>query len=293
MMTPESLLVLLLLALISALGAFWQPLLVALPALVVGSAAVIGHAITASWRAIRAVPERSRRELVKRRALTSLLMLLQPAARLTGRLRKGLSPWRRRLRPAAAFPRPRVVNVWNESWVDPQMRLQALQDAFAASGGLVRSGGPFDRWDLELRAGPLGGVKIRTAVEEHGGGKQMLKAKIWPRASAAAITVLAGLLAISLYAWLGGRPGIAIAAAAGAVVGLALAIEGTGSAMRLALVELDRRERSSRRGAEATHNGRRAPLEDLPVPRKLAADDGVGHRRQPIGVSEELEELRR
>ncbi len=53
----------------------------------------------------------------------------------------------------------------------PQAWLQGLQDALAARGGFVRSGGPFDRWDLDLRAGPLGGVKIRTAVEEHGSGQ--------------------------------------------------------------------------------------------------------------------------
>ena len=118
--------------------------------------------------------------------MTAALFLLQPLARLAGRLRNGLSPWRRRLRPGAAWPRPRTVKVWSETWREPQARIQDLQDALAANGGFVRSGGPFDRWDLDLRAGPLGGVKIRTAVEEHGSGRQLMRAKIWPRASAGA-----------------------------------------------------------------------------------------------------------
>ena len=47
--------------------------------------------------------------------MTATLFLLQPLARLAGRLRNGLSPWRRRLRPGAAWPRPRTVKVWSES----------------------------------------------------------------------------------------------------------------------------------------------------------------------------------
>ena len=58
--------------------------------------------------------------------------------------------------PALAWPRPRTVEVWSEAWRDPQAVVQRLQDALAARGGFVRSGGPFDRWDLDLRAGPLG-----------------------------------------------------------------------------------------------------------------------------------------
>ena len=61
LMTPESLLVLVPLAVVSALGALWPPLLAALPAFVVGSATVVGRAVTASWHANRAVPGRSPR----------------------------------------------------------------------------------------------------------------------------------------------------------------------------------------------------------------------------------------
>ena len=165
-----------------------------------------------------------------------------------------------------------------------QQRLQTLQDALAANGGLVRSGGPFDRWDLELRAGPLGGVKIRTTVEEHGGGKRMLKAKIWPRASAAAITVLTMLSAVSLYGWLQGRADIGIGVAVGALVGLALAIEGTGSAMRLALAcvwkDHQWRDGISEHRAERTgRSTRRAEPPHLGIPQVTRSDPTMPMRR--------------
>jgi len=43
--------------------------------------------------------------------------------------------------------------------------------------------GDFDHWDLELRGGLMGCVRLLMAVEEHGGGKQLLKFRVWPRYS--------------------------------------------------------------------------------------------------------------
>jgi hypothetical protein len=174
--------------------------------------------------------------------MTAMLFLMQPVARLAGRLRNGLSPWRRRLRPEAAWPRPRSVEVWSESWRDPQACIQALQDSLAASGGYVRSGGPFDRWDLDLRAGPLGGVRIRTAVEEHGSGRQLLRAKIWPRAWSGGLTVAALLAALSAYALHLGHLEVGTTMGIATLLLAALVIEGTGTAMNLALREISNLE---------------------------------------------------
>jgi len=234
-LTPEVLLLLGVFGCVSALGMLWAPLLLALPPFAIGLGAVVWRAVVGGWQAHPSVPGRSRLETFKRRDLTAGLFLLQPVVRLAGRLRNGLSPWRRRLRPGAAWPRPRSVEVWSESWRQPQDFIQGLQDALAARGGYVRSGGPFDRWDLDLRAGPLGGVKIRTAVEEHGSGKQLMRARIWPRASTRGLVVgmLLGLL--SSYALLHGELvfGVVIGIALLALLGLG--VEGTGTAMSLAL----------------------------------------------------------
>jgi GT2 family glycosyltransferase len=242
LLAPECLLLIAALGVISALGTLWAPLLVAVPAFFVSVVAVAWRALSAGWAANPPVPGRSSLETLRRRDLTALLFFLQPVARLGGRLRGGLSPWRRRLRPGAAWPRPRTVEVWSENWQEPQSRLQQLQDSLAASGGLVRSGGPFDRWDLELRAGPLGGVKIRTAVEEHGSGRQLLRARIWPRATGrglAAAIVLAGL---TVYALLEGQVGIGLTLAIAMIVLLAFGLEGTGTALSLAVSQLRRME---------------------------------------------------
>jgi O-antigen biosynthesis protein len=239
LLAPELLLLIAALGAISALGIVWTPLLLALPFFTAGIAASLWRAAVSGWCAHQPVPGRSRLQTLVRRGLTAALFLLQPLARLAGRLRNGLSPWRRRFRPEAAWPRARTVELWSERWREPQAWVQCLQDALAARGASVRSGGPFDRWDLDLRAGPLGTVRIRTAVEEHGSGRQLVRARILPRTSTGGAIVASLLLALSISAWLEGRAGVGATIAVAIVLIFLLALEGTGTAMNLALTELD------------------------------------------------------
>jgi hypothetical protein len=132
--------------------------------------------------------------------------------------------------------------------------VERLEANLAARGGLVRSGGPFDRWDLDLRAGALGGVKLRTAVEEHGHGRQLLRVRIWPRATLAgesAVAVLGIFAGLAVYQ---GRFGAAIAIGMLIVVVVALALEGTATATRLAVsaaLDLGERVRDAEVGGRA------------------------------------------
>jgi O-antigen biosynthesis protein len=239
LLAPEFLLVLLMLLGVSALGALWAPFLLALVPLFAGAGALAWRALASAWQANPRVPGYPALQTFERRCLTATLFLLQPFARLAGRLRNGLSPWRRRLRPGAAAPRPRTVEVWSETWRQPQSYVQSLQDSLAARGGYVRSGGPFDRWDLDLRAAPLGGVKIRTAVEEHGGGRQMLLARIWPRLSAGGVIAILLVGFVAVYALLQDQIAVGVMLAAAFVVTLGLAFEGSATAMSLALSEFE------------------------------------------------------
>jgi hypothetical protein len=135
-----------------------------------------------------------------------------------------------------------VVTIWSERWCEPQARLQALHDALAGNGGFVRSGGPFDRWDLDLRAAPLGGVKIRAAVEEHGDGRQLLRARIWPRVSVGGSFVAGLLVLLAASAWLDHQVGVALALTLAVVAVIAVGVEGTVTAMSLALGVMRRLE---------------------------------------------------
>jgi GT2 family glycosyltransferase len=247
---PEGLLLLAGLGIVSMLGLLWTPLLLAAPAFFVALAWIVAGAVANGWRAHPARPGLPRSQTLRRRALTSLLFLTQPVARLLGRLRNGLSPWRRRIRPGLSWPRPRTIKVWGESWREPRAWVEYLQDGLAARGGFVRSGGPFDRWDLDLRVGQLGGVKILIAIEEHGEGKQTMLARIWPRLSAGGTIAILLLGVIALYLMLGGQYVAGTGLTGAFIVTLGLAIEGSATAMSLALSELERM-----RGEEAVDSG--------------------------------------
>jgi GT2 family glycosyltransferase len=180
---PEWYLVILTLALLSAIGAVWPPLLIALPLFACGVAAPLVQALMAARRASFTYTPRSYFAALKLRGLTAFLHLLQPLARLYGRLRWGLTPWRRLGERGSVLPWPRRCTVWSEQWKSPEERLKAVEVAIQARGGVASRGGDYDRWDLEVRGGLLGGARLLMAIEEHGSGKQLARFRVWPRYS--------------------------------------------------------------------------------------------------------------
>jgi GT2 family glycosyltransferase len=215
---PEWHLVSLGLAGLAALGIVWPPLRLALAPLAVTLAVPIAQAVV-SARA--GTYSGSRRTWGSRRALTTLLHLLQPVARLRGRLRHGLAPWRARGPRRPAWPRPRNFARWTERWRAPEARLQGIEQALRDGGAVVRRGGDFDRWDLEVRGGALGSTRLLTAVEEHGQGRQMVRGRTWPHVAGGASGTVTVLAVLALSAWFARAPlaaGVLVAAGAALAV---------------------------------------------------------------------------
>lgn len=179
---PEWLVLVAALAVVSALGFLWSPLFVALPLLVVASGALLAQAIISGAKA-KPADDKHRNKIWKFRAVTAFLHVVQPLARLRGRQRHGLTPWRVRGTRRFAFPRPRSTAVWTEQWHEPASRLEAIEAMLRGEGAVVQRGGDFDRWDLEFRGGLLGSSRILLAVEEHGNGKQYARFRWWPHCS--------------------------------------------------------------------------------------------------------------
>ncbi|HEX2711734.1 MAG TPA: glycosyltransferase family 2 protein, partial [Candidatus Acidoferrales bacterium] len=194
---PEWYIVILTLAVLSATGAVWSPLLMALPLFAFAVAAPLVQALLAARRASFTGTARSYFTGLKLRGLTAFLHLLQPLARLYGRVRWGLTPWRRG-GLGSVLPRPRHFVTWSEQWKSPEERLQAIEAAIRAQGVVAPRGGNYDRWDLEVRGGLLGGARLLMATEEHGAGKQLLRFRLWPRCSTLGLVtnLLFGTLAV-------------------------------------------------------------------------------------------------
>jgi GT2 family glycosyltransferase len=217
---PEWYLLIALAAAASAVGVAWPPLLpFALPVFTVALLVPLIQAVVAARRATFIEAQASPGQLRRARALTAFLYLTQPAARLLGRLREGPRLGRGRARRQFVWPWPRTTSIWHETWASCEQRLESLEKRLTAAGAVVRRGGAYDRWDLSVGGGLLGGARLRATVEEHGSGKQMARYRVWPRASTGAAVVV-GFCAVASAVAGAWRAGAAcgLAAAVGAVV---------------------------------------------------------------------------
>ena len=210
---PEWYLAVAALAPICALGFLWSPLFYALPLLGLALAAPIFQAVVSASRVCFAVPPGSRFGRLKLRNMTALLHLIQPLARLTGRLRSGLTFWRYNA-SGFAMPWPRKFAVWTEHWRDPNERLKSFEADLRKPGVYVRRGGDYDRWDLEVRTGVAWFARLLMAVEDHGAGNQFVRLRVWPKCS------LLELLPIVLFASLSAAAALDHAWVASAIMGL-------------------------------------------------------------------------
>jgi GT2 family glycosyltransferase len=179
-LTPEWYLGILVLAVLSAAGALWKPLLVTLAALTAGVGASLVQAVVAARRARLEVSPHDWKRRVAARSVVALLHLLQPAARLRGRVSAGLTPWRRVVARGHALPLPYRKWFWSERWQAPDAWVRSIEERLRDNGATVLRGGDFDRFDLEVRGGTSGAVRLLMAVEEHGAGRQLVRIRMWP-----------------------------------------------------------------------------------------------------------------
>src|SRR5262249_12899534 len=114
------------------------------------------------------------------RAIIVLLHILQPLARLRGRLEFHLTPWRRFGPATASMPVNRYVNVWCDKWVSPEVRLELLEKKLKCQHQYIWRGGDFDHWDLKMKGGEFGMATICMAAEDHKQGHQYLRFRIKP-----------------------------------------------------------------------------------------------------------------
>jgi len=196
---PEYGLLNVLLAGLSAMGFLWPRLFVALPLLILG---LVGGLLTVGLRIsfirFSSCPD-TRIARVRLRVLTAFLYLLQPVARFGGRLSYEFGLWRDRRKAGLSFPRRRVFRLWKEKGQSSIERLQAIESTLRHAAAVVRRGGDYDDWDLEVGSGVFGSVRLRLVSEEYGSGKQLVRLRGYPRFSFLGL-VLASSLAVLAWA---------------------------------------------------------------------------------------------
>jgi hypothetical protein len=197
---PEWYLVIIGLAGLSLLGLSWQPLLGAVPLFVLAVTVPVVQAFISAAEAVFPTPAPHRERRVAQYAITAVLHLLQPLARLIGRLRHGLTPWRRRGPSSFMLPRQGTVTIWSESWQGHEEWVMSVEESLRRISPIFRRGGDYDDWDLEVRGGMFGSARMLTAVEEHGAGRQFVRLRLWPRCSFVGVILVAVLAVLSSWA---------------------------------------------------------------------------------------------
>ena len=173
---PEWYLVIAILAAVAGVGELSTRLTLVLPLLAGAAALSVGHAVAGAVRApLHDGRRRGNRGL---RAMIAALYLIQPLARLRGRLAGGLAPWRR-YGVGRTVPGVRIIALWRERRLEHPAWLQQIEAGLSGQWP-VRRGGDFDRWDLEIRGGALGGARLLSVVEEHGQGRQLARFRLRP-----------------------------------------------------------------------------------------------------------------
>ncbi|HLT37288.1 MAG TPA: glycosyltransferase, partial [Enhygromyxa sp.] len=215
---PEWWFVIATLAVLALLSLSWPPLVLTVPIFLLALAAPIVQAALAACKARFPVVARSPGEALRRWLLTFGMHIMQPIARLIGRVQHGLTPWRRRgtttLLVTARTPTP----IWSESWRSPERWLETLEGAAREQGVIVRRGGELDDWDLELRGGLCSHLRVMIAVEEHGGGKQLVRVSTRRRTATLASSSMVILLALAVGAAVSGAWIASLGLLAGAVI---------------------------------------------------------------------------
>jgi hypothetical protein len=205
---PEWYVIVAALGFFSLLGMEWAPLLLTFPLFLLAAALPVAHALTCASRlSFNDRPPQLRRRL---KALTVLLHLMQPMARLIGRIKLGLTPWRRCGVVSSIthpLPWPKTFTIWSTQWRSPIAWLESVEQNIKTLRTVVLRGGDFDGWDLELRGGLLGSVRVLMAIEEHGGGNQFVRVRSWPHCTTAGIFMTLffaalGAASATAHAWI-------------------------------------------------------------------------------------------
>lgn len=216
---PEWYLVVGVLTVLVFLGFFWQPLIWFAPLLIVAVGAPIVQAISSGFKATFLTKPKSRRQEIKMFLITSFLHLIQPLARLIGRLKHGLTPWRHRGADIFVMPISKTISYWSENWRDVTERLTALEEALQADGAIVQRNGDFDEgWDLQVRGGIFGNTRLLALTEEHGQGKQVVRVRTAGKGTFFVNVLIIILVLLSLFAVADGEIFAAIIIGFGAVL---------------------------------------------------------------------------
>jgi cellulose synthase/poly-beta-1,6-N-acetylglucosamine synthase-like glycosyltransferase len=196
---PEWILIIFFLIALTFLGTLWRPLLLfAVPLIISIFISILQAFLIASMASYPSHSKFLRLKSQILRSFTTFLHLLQPMARLWGRLRSGLAPWSRYRKSQLKLSRSQNTKYWSEEWQSPELRLESIEVGLRKLEAVVLRGGDYDPWDLEIQGGVFCSLRICMAIEDHGSGTQLIRFRRWPRLGFLTLPIFILLLILSL-----------------------------------------------------------------------------------------------
>jgi GT2 family glycosyltransferase len=195
-------------AVFGLLGFVWAPLFIFWVLLIISLFIVVIQSAISSAKSSSLSFEK--KHDLRYRLLITFLHIIQPIARLYGRLKHGLTPWR--IRGAGLSSKfllvfgYRVFTHWSEEWHSADSWLSVIEKNLIKLKSRVGRGSEFDRWDIQVKIGFFSKSRGLLTIEEHGGGKQFLRFKCWANYSPygfiiSGIFSLLGLIAVINDNW--------------------------------------------------------------------------------------------
>ena len=168
---------------LGTLGFLWSPLLWMWPFFSFTIAIALVQAIVSSRK--NSTLHKDQQEKFRYTLLIILLHMIQPIARLYGRFKNGLTPWRKRgarlnLKFLFCF-NTKIYTHWSEEWHSAVEWLLLIETNLLNLKTRIKRGDDYADWDIEVCNGLFGKAKGLLTVEEHGAGKQFVKFKCIPK----------------------------------------------------------------------------------------------------------------
>lgn len=202
---PEWFFFILILALVSLLGMEWKPLYLALPVFVFSIFLVIVQAAVSARSSVFTEKPKTTFKRFKYYGITTFLYIMQPIARLKGRIKHGLFPLRDGLSNLRYFRYFSIlsskIEFWSEEWRPMEDWLEDISKSLISFKNKVKKGGEYDRWDFQYQTGPFIYVRALLTIEEHGMGRQNLKLKKQMLVSNTSLALIAILLFLTYQAY--------------------------------------------------------------------------------------------
>jgi len=201
---PEWYLLSALLGLVACMGFLWAPLLIFWPLFFTSVAVVIIQGVISALKNTSLTKEQQGNW--KFFSLIVVLHIVQPFARLRGRLAHGLTPWRIRGGAKAnlknlTFFTARTLTLWSEQeWKESEAWLKEIEQNIIRLKARVKRGGDFDKWDINTKNGLFTTAKGVLTIEEHGAKKQYIKFKYWVDYSLGGLLLIVILTSITAFA---------------------------------------------------------------------------------------------